>query len=96
MYSKIIIFQKSIEIIYIIYIAIIIIQLLTFKSLLKKYFMVRVILVKRAESGKYWRMGLPLDPGTSPGAARGGGHPVSAVMGRRGGVGPREGAPRAR
>ncbi len=31
--SKIIIFQKSIEIIYIIYIAIIIIQLLTFKSL---------------------------------------------------------------
>ena len=47
--------------------------------------MVRVILVKRAESGKYWRMGLPLAPGTSPGAARGGGHPVSAVMGRRGG-----------
>jgi hypothetical protein len=33
LYSKIIIFQKSIEIIYIIYIAIIIIQLLTFKSL---------------------------------------------------------------
>jgi len=33
LYSKIIIFQKPIEIIYIIYIAIIIIQLLTFKSL---------------------------------------------------------------
>ena len=47
--------------------------------------MVRVILVKRAESGKYWRVGLPLAPGTSPGAARGGGHPVSAVMGRCGG-----------
>ena len=47
--------------------------------------MVRVILVKRAGSGKYWRVGLPLAPGTSPGAARGGGHPVSAVMGRRGG-----------
>jgi len=37
--SKIIIFQKSIEIIYIIYIAIIIIQLLTFKTIL---FTVRV------------------------------------------------------
>ena len=59
--------------------------------------MVRVILVKRAELGKYWRLGLPLAPGTSPRGARGGGHPVSAVMGRRGGVGPaREGAPRAR
>ena len=56
--------------------------------------MVRVILPKRVEPGKYWRMGLPLAPGTSPGAARGGGHPVSAVMGRRGGVGPR--VPRAR
>ena len=40
-------------------------------------------------------MGLPLDPGTSPGAARGGGHPVSAVMGRRGGSA-RGGVPRAR
>ena len=60
--------------------------------------MVRVILVKRAESGKYWRVRLPLAPGTSPGAARGGGHPVSAVMGRRGAVGPtrRGGVPRAR
>ena len=47
--------------------------------------MVRVILVKRAELGKYWRLGLPLAPGTSPRGARGGGHPVSAVMGRRGG-----------
>ena len=56
--------------------------------------MVRVILVKRAESGKYWRVGLPLAPGTSPGAARGGGHPVSAVMGRCGGQ-PEGGVPRA-
>ena len=55
--------------------------------------MVRVILVKRAELGKYWRLGLPLAPGTSPRGARGGGHPVSAVMGRRGGVGPRGGCP---
>ena len=45
---------------------------------------VRVILVKRAESGTYWRMGLPLAPGTSSSGARGGGHPVSAVMGCRG------------
>ena len=60
--------------------------------------MVRVILVKRAELGKYWRLGLPLAPGTSPRGARGGGHPVSAVMGRRGAVGPtrRGGVPRAR
>ena len=58
--------------------------------------MVRVILVKRAGSGKYWRVGLPLAPGTSPGAARGGGHPVSAVMGRRGGSARGGGAPRAR
>ena len=60
---------------------------------------VRVILVKRAELGKYWRLGLPLAPGTSPRGARGGGHPVSAVMGRRGGSArgrPWEGAPRAR
>ena len=47
--------------------------------------MVRVILGKRAELGNYWRLGLPLAPGTSPRGARGGGHPVSAVMGRRGG-----------
>ena len=58
--------------------------------------MVRVILVKRAESGKYWRVGLPLAPGTSPGAARGGGHPVSAVMGRRRGGSARGRVPRAR
>ena len=57
--------------------------------------MVRVILVKRAELGKYWRLGLPLAPGTSPRGARGGGHPVSAVMGRRGGR-PEGGVPRAR
>ena len=56
---------------------------------------VRVILVKRAESGKYWRMGLPLAPGTSSSGARGGGHPVSAVMGCRG-RSARGGAPRAR
>ena len=58
--------------------------------------MVRVILVKRAELGKYWRLGLPLAPGTSPRGARGGGHPVSAVMGRRGGSARGGGAPRAR
>ena len=55
---------------------------------------VRVILVKRAESGTYWRMGLPLAPGTSSSGARGGGHPVSAVMGcRRGGRSARGGCP---
>ena len=59
--------------------------------------MVLVILVKRAELGKYWRLGLPLAPGTSPRGARGGGHPVSAaVMGRRGGSARGGGAPRAR
>ena len=60
--------------------------------------MVRVILGKRAELGKYWRLGLPqaLAPGTSPRGARGGGHPVSAVMGRRGGSARGGGAPRAR
>ena len=58
--------------------------------------MVRVILVKRAELGKYWRLGLPLAPGTSPRGARGGGHPVSAVMGRRGGSARGGGALRAR
>ena len=62
--------------------------------------MVRVILGKRAELGKYWRLGLPvpqaLAPGTSPRGARGGGYPVSAVMGRRGGSARGGGAPRAR
>ena len=33
--------------------------------------------------GKYRHIGLPLAPGTSLGAAQGGGHPGSAVMGRR-------------
>ena len=42
--------------------------------------MVRVILVKRAESGKYWRVGLPLAPGTSPGAARAANDPLASVL----------------
>ena len=33
--------------------------------------------------GRYRHIGLPLAPGTSLGAAQGGGHPGSAVMGRR-------------
>ena len=33
--------------------------------------------------GKYRHIGLPLAPGTSLGAAQGGGYPGSAVMGRR-------------
>ena len=55
--------------------------------------MVRVILVKRAESGKYRRMGLLLAPGTLLGGARGGGHLSGNGPWRW--VGPRGGAPRA-